>query len=106
MIELTWTEVKELEIFSVAKIYGAIGALIGLILGLLFALIGLITSRVLLFMPISQVSVTGPMVAFFSLAILLFTPIMYGVIGFISGAVCAFLYNVVASRIGGIKFQS
>lgn len=103
---MTWTEVKELEILSVAKVYGAIGALVGFLIGILFALMGLITSRALLFTPMTQSNFTGPMVAVFSLALLIFTPIMYGVIGFISGAVCAFIYNVVASRIGGIKFQS
>jgi len=36
---------------------------------------------------------------------LIFLPIMYGVIGFIAGAIGAALYNLVAGVVGGIEIE-
>jgi hypothetical protein len=35
----------------------------------------------------------------------LFIPVMYGVMGFITGIIGAALYNVVAKMTGGLEFQ-
>jgi drug/metabolite transporter (DMT)-like permease len=32
-------------------------------------------------------------------------PVLYGVVAFIFGLLCTWLYNVIASRIGGIEFE-
>ena len=36
---------------------------------------------------------------------ILFLPVLYGVLGFLSGALMAWLYNVVAGHFGGIDMQ-
>ena len=38
-------------------------------------------------------------------AALIFLPIMYGVIGFIAGAIGAALYNLIAGIVGGIEIE-
>jgi len=39
------------------------------------------------------------------IAMLIFLPIVYGVAGFILGAIAAALYNLIAGIIGGIEFD-
>ena len=36
---------------------------------------------------------------------LLFAPVIYGVIGFIAGAIVAWLYNICASIVGGMELE-
>ncbi len=80
---------KRIGVLSFAKIYGAIGAIIGFILGLVVSLVGV---------------AAGSFGAFgvFSIVIL---PIIYGLLMFIMGAVSAFLYNVIAKRVGGVELE-
>jgi len=89
-------EIKRLDVISVAKIQAAVMAIIGFVIGIIVALV---TSVAVAFTGL----LPGAGLGFLSIIIL---PIVYGVVGFICGAVGAFLYNVVAARIGGVIFQS
>jgi hypothetical protein len=33
----------------------------------------------------------------------IYAAIIYGIVGFVMGAVCAVIYNIVASKIGGVE---
>jgi hypothetical protein len=87
--------IRSVGIFSVAKMMGALYAMLGLIVGGLFALVSLAGV---------QVEGGGPMVAFGVFSLILF-PLMYGILGFIGGLIMAFLYNIVASMVGGIELE-
>ena len=84
-------------VLSVAKIMGAINAVMGLVLLPFFLLAGLIGSM------------TGghdnPLGAIGSLIFSLFAPVFYGVLGFVFGAIGGFLYNLMAKWLGGIEVQ-
>lgn len=41
----------------------------------------------------------------FGVGAIIFLPIMYGIMGFIGGAIMAFVYNVVAGIAGGVELE-
>ena len=94
-------EIKKIDIISLAKIEGALGAVIGFIVGIIFALIGTA------FMGFSEMAgdIPGASGLFFGVAAIIFLPIVYGIVGFIGGLIVAFLYNVVAGWVGGIEIE-
>ena len=93
-------EIKKLDVLSVALIVGALYAIMGFFMGLIFALIGgaFMASA-------ASAGLPGAFGLFFGLAAIVFLPILYGVLGFIFGALTAFFYNILAPRIGGIKIE-
>ncbi len=95
--------IKKFDIMSVAKVYGVIGAIIGFIIGLFIALFAGVASA----FAGAFGSGTGALgIAGFGVMAIIIAPIMYGIILFICGAIGAFLYNIVAGKIGGISFES
>jgi len=90
-------EIKKIDVFSFAKIYAIMGAVIGFIVGLLIAIFAGI------FAGFAEVP-TGLGIATGATAIVI-VPVFYAVFGFIFGAIGAFLYNIVANWVGGIKIE-
>ncbi len=89
-------EIKKIGIFSVSKVYAIIFAIIGLIGGLIFAVFGMVASAV------GNFGALGASIGI--LSVILF-PVLYGVIGFVMGALGALIYNLVAAWIGGIEIE-
>ncbi len=85
-------ELKRVGVGSSAKISGVLSAILGLIVGVVFALFALVipeTEGMWSWWPVHLVA----------------WPIVYGLFGFILGALYAALYNVVAEWIGGIRVE-
>ena len=93
--------IKRFNVLSVAKVYGLIGVVIGFILGLIIALFSGFVAAIGSFTGMQYAGFAGLGV----LAIII-APITYGIMLFITGAIGAFIYNIVAERIGGIVFES
>lgn len=86
-----------------AKTFGAFYFLLGLIFSLFFIAIGV---SVLMFDRNAGGQAPGIIgTAIGSLVVIFFGPVFYGVIGFVFGAIGAFLYNIVAGMAGGIEFE-
>ena len=87
--------VKSVEIMSWAKIHALFGIVFGLIYGIVVGLVltaaGIGLDR-------------GGMTAFGIASVVIF-PIIFGIMAFIGGAITAFLYNLFASKIGGIQVE-
>ena len=79
-------ELREIKPMSLAKV----SSLMGLVYG--------IVADVLVFLFPSDWSTYGYL-------IFLAFPLTYAVVGFLSGLVGAFLYNFIAKRVGGVKFN-
>ncbi len=102
------TILKKVGVFSVAKLQAIIMGIVGIPVGIITALILLtaITSP----LPANPLGDTfmnnfaEPFV-FNALLAVIITPILFGIVGFISGAVGAFLYNLIASRAGGVEME-
>lgn len=79
------TVIKVIGVLSVAKISGVIAALVGLVFGIPFAVVAYFT---------------GPA---WQLVAAVALPLLYGAVGFVGGALYAWLYNVVSGWVGGIE---
>jgi hypothetical protein len=81
----------------VALVYGVIGLLIGAVISL-FALIGAA------FAGAAAQPINSPLVGLiFGVGSVILLPIFYGLAGFVTSLIAAWLYNVIAARVGGIE---
>ena len=89
--------VKRVGVGSAAKVYGLtlgiLGIFIGIIYAAMFSMIGGLSND----LPFSGGG--------FGVAFLIIIPILYGVIGFIFGALGALVYNFVAGKFGGLEIE-
>ncbi len=91
--------IKAVKVLSVAKIMGAVYGAIGLLFLPFILLMGLAGSLA----PHQEGQRSIGVI--FSLFFGLFAPVIYGAMGFVIGALSAFLYNVFAKWVGGIEVQ-
>ncbi len=89
--------IKKINVYSLGKILGLTYGFIGLILGGLLVLISL-TSLI-----VSQISISEFIGMFI---IVIAAPILYGVLGFVSGLTVAYIYNIVAGKCGGLEIET
>jgi hypothetical protein len=88
--------VKSVDILSVAKIGTLFGVVMGLVWGIFYGLIA--ASMMGRFAPMWFGAVSG-------VAVLIIMPVFGTIMGFIGGAIHAFLYNVFAGWVGGINLE-
>jgi hypothetical protein len=96
--------IRRMGVLSVAKLQGALYALLGLIFGAVFALFSLFGAALGHAMGAGShdSSIFG---AIFGLGAIILFPIGYGLIGFIGGLLVAALYNLVAGIVGGVEIE-
>jgi len=90
--------IKRVAVLKLAIFQSALMAAFGLIAALIFMLFGAMFSGLAGHQAAGVMGIAG-------IAMLIFLPIMYGVIGFIAGAIGAALYNLVAGVVGGIEIE-
>jgi hypothetical protein len=88
--------IKSVGVLSLAKIMGAVYAILGLLFMPFFLLMGAM---------VPTQNGSNPFGVVGGLFMGLFAPVFYGVFGFIFGALGAFLYNLMAKWLGGIEVQ-
>jgi hypothetical protein len=96
-------QIKKLDVLSVAKIYALIGVIVGFIIGIFVAIFA---SAFGALGSMGGLPGMGLATGFASVAAIIILPIIYGIMLFISGAIGAFIYNIIAGRVGGIVFES
>lgn len=89
--------VKSVGVMSVAKISGLIYACLGLLFAPFFLLIGVLGSL--------AGQQKSPFAGVFGVIFALFMPVIYGVMGFIFGAIGGLLYNTFAKLVGGFELE-
>ncbi len=93
--------VKRFDVLSVAKISGLCYGAMGLLFVPFFLLFGMIAGQAG-----RQVGSGIPgMGAMFGVGMAIMAPIFYAVMGFIMGAIGAFIYNLISGWIGGIEVE-
>jgi hypothetical protein len=87
---------------SVGKIFGAIYASLGLVIGLVFAFVSLVGAAIA---ANQQGAAAGLPPVALGIAAIFFAPLFYGLMGFIGGVITAALYNVASRFMGGIEID-
>ena len=90
--------VRRVGVVSVGKIYGAISAAIGFLIGLVFALLSMVGAG----LSGQDGAVFG---ALFGVGSIVLFPLLYGAMGFLGGMLGAALYNVFAGAVGGVRVE-
>ena len=90
--------VKSIGPVSAMKIGGILYAILGLLIGAIFSLIGMMGMA-------SGSSEMGAMGMLFGVGAIIILPIVYGCLGAIAGAVGALIYNVCAKIVGGLEVE-
>ena len=101
MGEKVKVKIKKLDIISFAGFQAISLAFLGLILGIISLIIGLIISS----MSLSSGLVSGGFIGGIGIIGLILYPIGFGIIGFISGIVVAFFFNLTMKIIGGLRMD-
>jgi hypothetical protein len=92
--------IRRLGVWSVARIYGALSAAMGLLFGIILALVSMVGAGVA---GDSEMPMwLGPVMGVGAIIIL---PLFYGVMGIIMGAISAALYNLFAAMVGGVSID-
>lgn len=97
-------KLKKIKPLSAAKISTLILAFFGLILGIVYSAIGIMINRLPTEVLTAQGLESGSIILFKPVMILIM-PILYAIIGFISGLVGAWIYNLAARWVGGIEIE-
>jgi hypothetical protein len=92
---------RKINVLSLAKVQAVFMAIFGLIMALLSGLVVTVFGDKLS----AYYAAAGAGAPVFSWVSVILTPAIYAVIGFISGAILALLYNLVAKFVGGIKIE-
>jgi len=98
------SHIRRVSVFSVAKVMGLMYVALGLVIGGLvtcFSVLGIAAVSSLA----GQTSDGDFVGLLFGVGSIIVAPIMYGIIGFIFGAIMAFLYNLIAAWFGGIEIE-
>lgn len=103
MAEMT---IKRFGVFSVAKMYGLLMFVAGLIIGVIYGLFLIIFGAAMSSLaPGNEAMAGGISTVVMGVIMMIALPIMYGLFGFIGGAIGALIYNIMAGIIGGVKFE-
>lgn len=104
MAEMT---IRRFGVFSVAKVNGLLGFVIGLIIGVIYGLFLILFGAAMsAIAPSGNDALAGGVsTVVLGIIMMIAMPIMYGLMGFIGGAISAVVYNIAAGMIGGVKFE-
>ena len=94
--------VKSVKPLSVAKIAGLLYALMGFLFGAILSLIGMAGSLAVPD-PTGAAGFGAILPAFVGIGAVVFLPIFYGCLGFITTLIGAVLYNLMAGLVGGVE---
>ena len=98
--------VRRIGVWSAARLYGGLCAVMGLIFGAIIALASMVGAGFAGMAADSGSGAMPPMLgALFGIGAVIFLPIMYGVMGVVVGALTAALYNLFAGMFGGIELD-
>ncbi len=76
----------------------------GIVLSILYGVLGLLLAPFMLLMAMLGKG-AGAKGAVVGVVFAIFIPVLYAVIGFVGGVICAAVYNLIAKWTGGLEFE-
>jgi predicted membrane-bound spermidine synthase len=98
--------IRHVGVWSVSRLYGALSAAMGLLIGACFALVTTLGGMVSSIRDSGSVLTSGGVGAMFGVGAIIVFPLLYGVLGLVGGAIAAALYNLFAGMFGGIELET
>jgi hypothetical protein len=98
-------EIRRVGVWSAARLYGAVSAAMGLLIGLLIACASVLGGAAGAFGQ-GAGSSSGPLGMMLGAGAVVALPLFYGVLGLGAGALVAALYNLFAGLFGGIQLET
>lgn len=96
--------IKRIGVLKAGILQACVMGLFGLIIGLCFLLFGTMLGGLMGAMSQNSGSAAG--IGFLGgIGMVIFMPIMYGIMGFIAGVIGAAIYNLVAGWVGGLELE-
>lgn len=92
--------IKRIGVWSLARIYGVMMAAFGLLFGAFLGLFSLAGAGLA-----SDPDTPAWLMPLFGVGAIVILPLMYGVMGIVSGAISAVVYNLFAAIVGGIAID-
>ena len=102
MAEMT---IRRFGVISVAKMYGLLLFIFGLIFGVIYGLFFILFGAALSAAGGRDAAFGGASTVVVGIAMMVGIPIFYGILGFVMGAIGALVYNALSGIIGGVKFD-
>ena len=102
MAEMT---IRRFGVISVAKMYGLLMFIFGLIFGILYGLFFIVFGAAMSAAGGRDATMGGVSSAVVGISMMIGIPIFYGILGFVMGAIGALVYNALSGIIGGVKFE-
>ena len=93
--------IRRIGVWSVARMYGTVSALMGLLFGAVLAVLSLVGAG----LAGRNEELSSFMAPAFGVGAVIFLPICYGVMGVIVGALGATFYNIFAGMVGGVEIE-
>lgn len=97
--------IKRIGVLSLAKVYGVVMAVFGLILGVMSGLFMMLMGSLASIGNAPEASGAAAIMGGMGIATVVVLPIAYGALGFVSGALTAWIYNLAAGFSGGLEFD-
>jgi hypothetical protein len=97
--------IKRFGVFSAAKIYGVVMAGVGLVIGIPLGLLMIIFGAAMMSASGRNSAAGGGVGIGIGVFYMIGLPILYGVLGFVLGAISAAIYNMAAGMLGGLEME-
>jgi hypothetical protein len=94
--------VTRIGVLSAGKLYGLLAGFFGLLFGVFVALFSVVGAG---FAAQNGDGAEGALGFLMGVGAVVFLPILYGVIGFVSGVLTAWIYNLLAGAVGGLEIE-
>ena len=92
--------IRRVGVWSVARLYGALSAAMGLLIGLIIAVASTIG------MTMAEGDEPPFLAGIFGAGAVVILPLFYGCLGLVAGAIGAALYNLLAGMMGGVVIET
>jgi hypothetical protein len=97
--------IRKLGVLSIAKIYAVMMLVMSLLISIPYGLFIMVFGVAMMGTGEKAGFAAGGGSIVFGLLVMIGLPIFYGIMGFIMGAISAFVYNIFAGMVGGVEIE-